>query len=91
MRVTGAQGLARAGLSENTIALLARWGSAAVRTYIRKAPLAASHCLAAVALAGWERNVATRPTAFFSANRSRACASGSTGQWLDAYAYKSES
>ena len=65
LRVTGAQGLARAGLSENTIALLARWGSAAVRTYIRKAPLAASHCLAAVALAGWERNAATRPTARF--------------------------
>ena len=61
MRVAGAQGLARAGLSEHTIALLARWGSSAVRTYIRKAPLSASHCLAAVALAGWERNAASTP------------------------------
>ena len=54
--------MARAGLSEHTIALIARWGSAAVLTYIRKAPLAASHHLAAVALAGWERGAATTRT-----------------------------
>ena len=65
MRVTGSQGLARAGLSENTIVLVGRWGSAAIRTYIRKAPLAASHCLAAVALAGWDRNAATVPSCAF--------------------------
>ena len=58
LRVTGAQGMARAGLPEHTIALIARWGSAAVLTYIRKAPLAASHHVAAVALAGWERGAA---------------------------------
>ena len=63
MRVTGAQGLSRAGLSEHPIALLARWGGSAVRTYIRKAPLAASHHLAAVALAGWERGASTSTSA----------------------------
>ena len=56
LRVTGAQALSRAGLSEHTISLLARWGSTAVLKYIRKAPLASSHHLAAVALRGWERN-----------------------------------
>ena len=56
LRVTGAQALARAGVSEHTIALIARWGSATVLLYIRKAPLAASHHLAAVAVAGWQRN-----------------------------------
>ena len=59
LRVTGAQALARAGLSEHTISLLARWGSSAVLKYIRKAPLAASHHLAAVALLGWERNASS--------------------------------
>ena len=53
MRVTGAQALSRAGLSEHTIALIDRWDSATVLTYIRKAPLVASHHLAAVALVGW--------------------------------------
>ena len=52
MRVTGAQGLGRAGLQELTIALQARWGSSAIRTYLRKAPLAASHTMAALAIAG---------------------------------------
>ena len=56
MRVTGAQALFRAGVSEHTISLIARWGSATVLTYIRKAPLAASHHLAALAVAGWDRN-----------------------------------
>ena len=64
LRVTGAQGLARAGLPELTIALLARWGSSAVRTYIRKAPLAASHHLASLALAGWERNSSSSQAPF---------------------------
>ena len=53
LRVTGAQALARAGLSENQISLLARWGSTAVLRYIRKAPLASSWKLAARAIAGW--------------------------------------
>ena len=53
LRVTGAQGLARAGLSEHQISLLARWGSSAVLRYIRNAPLASSHRLSAQALAGW--------------------------------------
>ena len=53
MRVTGAQALARAGLSEHQISLLARWGSSAVLRYIRSAPLTSSHRLAAQALAGW--------------------------------------
>ena len=59
LRVTGAQALSRAGLSEHTISLLARWGSAAVRNYIRKAPLSASHHLASVAFKGWQRNAET--------------------------------
>ena len=67
MRVTGAQGLARAGLTEHNIALLARWGKASVLTYIRKAPLAASHHMAAAALAGWDRNsAASSSTALLS-------------------------
>lgn len=56
MCVTGAQALARAGLTEHFISLLARWGSSAVRTYIRKAPLAASHRMPALAIAGWDRS-----------------------------------
>ena len=57
MRVTGAQGLSRAGLPEHTVALLARWGSSTVLLYIRKAPLTSTHLLARVVLlAGWERN-----------------------------------
>ena len=67
LRVTGAQGMSRAGLTEHTIALLARWGSAAVLTHIRKAPLTASRYLAAVARAGWERGAApTRTVATFA-------------------------
>ena len=54
LRVTGAQGLARAGLSEHQISLLARWGSSAVLRYIRTAPLASTHRMAAQVLAGWE-------------------------------------
>ena len=53
VRVTGAQALARAGLSEAQISSLARWGAAAVLKYIRKAPLAATHRFAARALAAW--------------------------------------
>ena len=59
LRVTGAQALSRAGLSEHTISLLARWGSSAVLKYIRKEPLSASHHLAAVAVLGWERNASS--------------------------------
>ena len=62
LRVTGAQALARAALPDSMIALQARWGSTAIRTYIRKAPLAASHTMAAMALAGWERNAASSST-----------------------------
>ena len=54
LRVTGAQGLARAGLTEHLIALVARWGSDAVLRYIRSAPLTSSHRLSAQALAGWQ-------------------------------------
>jgi hypothetical protein len=54
LRVTGAQGLARAGLTEHLIALVARWGSDAVLRYIRSAPLTSSHKLSAQALAGWQ-------------------------------------
>ena len=48
--------MSRAGLPEHTISLVARWGSAAVFIYIRKAPLASTHQLARVALAGWKLN-----------------------------------
>ena len=54
LRVTGAQALARAGLSEHQISLLARWGSAAVLKYIRTAPLASTHRMAAFVFAGWQ-------------------------------------
>ena len=47
--------MSRAGFSENTVALLARWGSMPVLLYIRKAPLTSSHLLAGAALAGRER------------------------------------
>ena len=36
MRVTGAQRMARAALSENQIAVYGRWGSAAIRRYVRE-------------------------------------------------------
>ena len=42
LRVTGAQGLAAAGLETWAIQLLGRWGSDTVLQYIREAPLAAS-------------------------------------------------
>ena len=42
LRVTGAQGMARAGLDVWAIQLLGRWGSDAVNTYLREAQLAAS-------------------------------------------------
>ena len=53
LRVTGAQGLARAGLSVAAIMLIGRWGSDAVLNYIRRAPLFSSHRFAAAALCGW--------------------------------------
>ena len=56
LRVAGSQAMSRAGLPEHTISLVARWGSAAVFTYIRKAPLASTHQLARVALEGWQLN-----------------------------------
>ena len=56
LRVTGAQGLSRAGLSTYAIQLIGRWGSDAVLGYIRMAPLYASHRFAAAALAGWGAN-----------------------------------
>ena len=76
MRVTGAQALARAALPEPTIALQARWGSSAIRTYIRKAPLAATHAMAAMAVAGWERNrnPAGPPIPFAASSAGRAIA-----------------
>eukprot|EP00973_Karenia_brevis_P020371 2797216-Karenia_brevis.AAC.1 len=43
LRVTGAQNMAKAGLDTWIIQLLGRWGSQAVRTYIRDAPLTTSH------------------------------------------------
>ena len=49
MRVTGAQGLARAGLSTAAIMLIGRWGSDAVLAYLRRAPLFSSHRFAAAA------------------------------------------
>ena len=52
LRVTGAQGLALAGLDTWAIQLLGRWGSEAVRSYIRQAPLAASTNWARAASAG---------------------------------------
>ena len=56
LRVTGAQALARAAIQESMIALQARWGSTAIRGYVRKAPLAAAHRMAAMAITGWDRN-----------------------------------
>ena len=37
MRVTGAQRMARAAMTENQIAVFGRWGSAAIRRYVREA------------------------------------------------------
>ena len=52
LRVTGAQGLARAGFDVWAIQLLGRWGSDAVLRYTREAPLAVSGSWAARASAG---------------------------------------
>ena len=56
LRVTGSQAMSRASLPEHTISLVARWGSAALFNYIHKAPLASTHQLAKVALAGCRLN-----------------------------------
>ena len=53
MRVGGAQALSRSGCDSWTIALLARWGSAAVFGYIRDAPLSASTSVARQAVQRW--------------------------------------
>ena len=47
LRVTGAQGLARAGVDVWAIQLLGRWGSSAVLEYIREVPLELSSSWAA--------------------------------------------
>ena len=47
LRVTGAQGLARAGVDTWAIQLLGRWGSSAVLGYIREVPLEVSTSWAA--------------------------------------------
>ena len=39
LRVTGAQGLARIGLDLWTIQLIGRWGSDAIKRYVRLVPL----------------------------------------------------
>ena len=75
--MTGAQGLARAGLSEHQISLLARWGSSAVPRYIRSAPLAATHRMAAQVLAGWEAggHTSAAPSSYVTASSSRTVSS----------------
>ena len=52
LRVTGAQGLSRAGLDVWAIQLLGRWGSEAVLTYVRSVPLQKS--------AEWAQKVMTK-------------------------------
>ena len=52
LRVTGAQGLARAGVDTWAIQLMGRWGSSAVLGYVRDAPLELSTTWAARAAAG---------------------------------------
>ena len=47
LRVTGAQGLAKAGVDVWAIQLLGRWGSSAVLGYIREVPLELSATLVA--------------------------------------------
>ena len=54
LRVTGAQGLARAGVDTWAIQLLGRWGSATVLEYVQAVPLERS--------ASWARAAATRST-----------------------------
>ena len=49
LRATGAQGLARRGLDLHSIQLLGRWGSEAVRGYVRDAELDAASLRAAAA------------------------------------------
>ena len=53
LRVTGAQGLARAGVDTWAIQLLGRWGSAAVLGYIQEVPLTNSSTWAHRAARGW--------------------------------------
>ena len=53
LRITGAQGLARAGVDAWAIQLLGRWGSATVLQYIQDVPLERS--------ASWARRALSRP------------------------------
>ena len=53
MRITGAQGLARAGLDPWAVQLLGRWGSATVLQYIQEVPLERS--------SAWARQAVGRP------------------------------
>jgi len=53
LRMTGAQGLARAGVDTWAIQLLGRWGSNAVLGYIQNVPLSNSSSWAARAARGW--------------------------------------
>ncbi len=54
LRVTGAQGLARAGLDAWAIQLLGRWGSSTVLSYIQEVPLENS--------SSWARRAVSAPT-----------------------------
>ena len=71
LRVTGAQALARACLTEHQISLLARWGSSAVIRYIRAAPLTSYHLFARKVLDGWRRAASTSASVGASAAKHR--------------------
>ena len=60
-RIGGAQALGRAGFDPYQIALLARWGSAAVFGYIRDSPLAQTSTIARRAVEVWEGADPDRP------------------------------
>jgi hypothetical protein len=52
LRVTGAQGLTRAGLELWALQLLGRWGSSAILGYVSSTPLASSHRWAPLVASG---------------------------------------
>ena len=86
LRIGGAQSLSRAGFDPWEVALLARWGSAAVLQYIRDAPLLASTSWArraaaalAPAQAAQQEAAAAAAAAQAALGQARAAASESSG------------
>jgi hypothetical protein len=75
LRVTGAQGLTRAGLELWALQLLGRWGSSAILGYVASTPLASSHKWAPLVASGLGLEAAIRAAQGAQQDRMRPAAS----------------